>query len=109
MIAKNGKLLSCCITGMGLRIELGAHKTKGEEYTKKRKKKPICGTVDGYGFEKFSLIIRPDVVCGIDDAMVMAMSYMYSVPPHLLCFAVCHPSSRQSKSSSEMLVNLMGL
>lgn len=53
MIAKNGKLLSCCITGMGLRIELGAHKTKGEEYTKKRKKKPICGTVDGYGFEKF--------------------------------------------------------
>lgn len=59
-----------------------------------------------------SLIIRPDVVCGVDDAMVMAMSYMYSVPPHLLCFAVCHPSSRQSKPSSEMLVNLraaMGL
>lgn len=39
MIAKNGKLLSCCITGMGLRIELGAHKTKGEEYTKKKKEK----------------------------------------------------------------------
>lgn len=33
-----------------------------------------------------SHIIRPDVVCGVDDAMVMAVSYMYSVPSHLLCW-----------------------
>ena len=38
---------------VGLRMKLGAHKIKEQEYTKKRKKNPICGTVDGYGFEKF--------------------------------------------------------